>query len=97
MDKGGKLIILTPNIKYVKGKYWDFFDHITPITENSLIEILELNNFKIIKCQKKFIPYTTKSKLPQSDWIVWLYLKLMPFSSFFFGEQSLIVAQKLNL
>lgn len=91
---GGIIIILTPNIKYVGNKYWDFFEHITPITENSLIEVLELCNYKIDTCIKKFIPYSTKSKLPQSSWIVYLYLKLMPLSGFCFGEQSLIIAKK---
>lgn len=35
---GGRLMILQPNIKYVGGKYWDFIDHKTPLTEQSLTE-----------------------------------------------------------
>ena len=49
---------------------------------------------RVKKVIKRFLPYTTKSKLPQEPWLVWLYLKLMPFSGFFFGKQSLIILEK---
>ena len=86
--------LITPNIRYCGGKYWDFWDHITPLTEKSLIEITETIGFKIAKCLPKFLPFTTKSRLPQNGWIVWLYLKLMPLSGWLFGEQSLILLSK---
>jgi len=35
---GGRLIILQPNIKYVKEEYWDFIDHKVALTDKSLIE-----------------------------------------------------------
>ena len=41
----GKLMLLQPNIKYIPGAYWDFFDHYTPLTEKSMCEALELANF----------------------------------------------------
>jgi hypothetical protein len=69
IKKNGKIIILQPNIKYVKrGRYWDFFDHKIPLTENSLIEVAEMNQLKVSKCIPKFLPYTTKSpcqKIPR--------------------------------
>jgi predicted SAM-dependent methyltransferase len=94
LHENGELWVLTPNIRYTGGKYWDFFDHITPLTEKSIIEAAEMCGFKTKKCIKKFLPFTTKSRLPQSGWIVKLYLKLMPLSGFFFGEQSFIVFEK---
>lgn len=90
----GELWILTPNIKYVGGKYWDFFDHITPITEDSLIELTESMGYRSKMVIRRFLPFTTKSKLPQWPWIVALYLKLMPVSGFFFGEQSFLIFKK---
>ncbi len=39
---GGKLMILQPNIKYLPGEYWDFFDHYTPLTEKSMCEALSI-------------------------------------------------------
>lgn len=94
LSENGKVIILQPNIKYVKGAYWDFIDHKLALTDVSLIEAGEMNGFKVKKVIKKFLPYTTKSKLPKADWLVFLYLKLMPFSGFFFGSQSLIILEK---
>lgn len=94
LKKGGQLWILTPNIKYVGGKYWDFWDHITPITDEALIEAAKMYGYKPVKTVKRFLPFTTKSSLPQSQWIVGLYLKLMPLSGAFFGEQSFLVMEK---
>lgn len=92
--KKGRVLILNPNIRYCGEKYWDFYDHITPLTEKSLVEVAELVGFKVEKCLPKFLPFTTKSRLPQWGWIVWLYLKLLPLSGWFFGEQSLILLRK---
>lgn len=94
LEPMGEVWILTPNIRYVGGKYWDFFDHITPITEKAIIEEAEAIGFKVKKCIKRFLPYTTKSRLPQSDWIVRWYLRLMPLSGYFFGEQSFLILSK---
>ena len=91
---GGMVMILTPNIKYVGGKYWDFFDHITSITDNCLIEEMETLGYTLVRNIPRFLPYTTKSKLPQAQWIVRLYLKMMPLSGRFFGEQSLLLFKK---
>ncbi len=94
LEPNGEIWILTPNIRYVGGKYWDFYDHITPITEKALIEIAGTYGFRVKKCISKFLPFTTKSKLPQATWIVRVYLRLMPLSGYFFGEQSFIILQK---
>lgn len=94
LSEGGQNCILTPNIRYVGGKYWDFYDHITPITEKALIEEAESIGYEVKKVICKFLPYTTKSALPQSPWLVRLYLLLMPISGAIFGEQSLIILKK---
>lgn len=94
LKSNGEVWILTPNIRYVGGKYWDFYDHITPITEKALIEEAELIGYSVKKCIPKFLPYTTKSRLPQAPWIVSLYLKLMPLSGMLFGEQSFLILIK---
>ncbi len=95
IKSGGRIIILQPNIKYVRGgRYWDFFDHKIPLTENAIMELAEMNDLEVVKCIPKFLPYTTKSSMPKSPKIIWLYLKLMPFSNGVFGEQSFIVLKK---
>ena len=42
LKPGGKLMLLQPNIKYLPGEYWDFFDHYTPLTEKSMCEALSI-------------------------------------------------------
>lgn len=94
LENDGEVWILTPNIKYTGGKYWDFFDHITPLTEKSLAKIAVAKGFTVKKIIKKFLPFTTKSALPKAAWIVRLYLGLMPLSGALFGEQSFLILEK---
>jgi hypothetical protein len=91
---GGKLLILQPNIKYTGGAYWDFIDHKVALTEQSLIEAGELCGLKVNNCLRRFLPYTTKSNIPQHPFFVWLYLKLLPLSGFFMGQQTFLVLEK---
>lgn len=91
LKKNGRLLILQPNIRYVGMAYYDFFDHHTALTDKSLVEALELSGFAIEDCIPRFLPYTTKSHLPQSPWLVTLYLKL-PFAWKIFGKQCFISA-----
>lgn len=88
---GGRLLILQPNIRYVKGAYWDFFDHHTPLTEKSLAEALLLSGFRVETSFAKFLPYTTKSRLPQHPALISLYLKI-PLAWQFLGKQCFVAA-----
>ncbi len=90
---GGKFLILQPNIRYCKFDYWDFFDHHVPLTEKSLIEGLEAKSFSIEKVISKFLPFTTKSKIPQHPLLVKLYLQF-PIVWQIMGKQSFLVAKK---
>ena len=93
LKSGGKLLILQPNIRFLPNNYWDFFDHHTPLSDRSLVEVLESLDMMIVKCYPRFLPYTTKSKLPKGTFFVKLYL-LMPWIWSFFGKQAFIVAEK---
>ncbi len=90
---GNNLLILQPNIRFLANNYWDFFDHHTPLSDRSLVEVLESLDMKIIKCYPRFLPYTTKSKLPKSTFFIKSYLR-MPWIWFLFGKQTFIVAEK---
>lgn len=94
--KGGCLLILQPNIKYTKGAYWDFIDHKVPLTDQALVEAGEMCGLRTIVNIPKFLPYTTKSKLPKHPLLIWLYLKVMPISGFFMGQQSFLVLEKTD-
>ncbi len=91
---GGTLILLGPNMRLVPGAYWDFFDHHVPLTDRSLCEALAMLGFDLTESQARFLPYTTRSALPQAAWLVALYLKLRPLSSGILGKQFLIIARK---
>lgn len=93
LRKGGKIMILQPNIFYVKEKYWFFIDHKTPLTHKSLAEALEISGFRIIMMKNKFLPYSTKSNLPQYDFVIRIYLKI-PLLQFIFGKQTFVIGKK---
>jgi SAM-dependent methyltransferase len=89
---GGRLVALGPNIKYLPGKYWDFWDHYVPLTETSLKEALVTRGFDVDVCIGRFLPYTMASG-PQYP-IVFLraYLAL-PLAWRVFGRQFLVVGR----
>ncbi len=90
---GGRLLILQPDIRYACGAYWDFFDYHLPLTERSLVEALEFAGLKPTEVRPRFLPFTSKSVLPQYLHLVWRYLKL-PIAQRILGQQSWIVAVK---
>lgn len=94
LKKGGKLLVLQPNIRYCAKDYWMFFDHITPLDDRSLTEALEINQFRVVECRPRFLPYTVHNRaLPRSTGLLKLYLRL-PFLQNLVGQQAFLVAQK---
>lgn len=91
----GKMLILQPNIRFLADVYWDFFDHHVPLSDRSLVEVLESIDMKIVVNYPKFLPYTTKSRLPKGEFFVKLYLHFPP-AWLIFGKQAFIVAQKVG-
>ncbi len=93
LQPGGRLIALGPNIKYLPGAYWDFWDHYLPLSEASLSEGLQNRGFAIERCEPRFLPYTmAKGREYPVSWLR-LYLKL-PWAWRIFGRQFLILASK---
>jgi len=93
LKPGGTIICLGPNIKFLPGLYWDFYDHYLPLTEKSLKEGLELRGFKVSECVDRFLPYTMVDKKPPPLAFIRLYLKLRPAWRFF-GKQFLVIGKK---
>ena len=92
LKPGGQIICLGPNIKYLPGLYWDFWDHYLPLTELSLQEALEILDFRVEKCLGRFLPYTMAAGRNPPLALVRLYLK-MPFVWPLAGRQFLVVAR----
>jgi hypothetical protein len=90
---GGTVLVLQPNVRLVGGRYWDFIDHQTPLTERSLEEAGELAGLRTRRLIARFLPYTTKSRLPQHPLMVRAYLNFPP-AWLLMGKQSLYIAER---
>ena len=93
LKPGGRLIALGPNIKYLPGQYWDFFDHHTILTEMSLGEALETEGFVLERVVPRFLPYTLVNAPEYPLWCIKAYLAV-PWLWWIKGRQFLVVAQK---
>lgn len=87
----GRLLVLQPNIRFCARDYWMFFDHVTPLDDRSLGEALALTGFDVEHQITRFLPYTTKSRLPASPALVRGYLRV-PLAWRVLGAQTFIVA-----
>jgi len=93
LKPGGRFIAMGPNIKYVPGAYWDFFDHYVELTEMSLAEALSNSGFEIEKQVPRFLPYTMSHGAQHPIWMLRLYLAL-PIAWPMFGKQFLVIGRK---
>lgn len=88
----GRLLILGPNLRYTGSAYWDFFDHILPITDKSLVEALATADLVPEKLIPRFLPYTTVGSRRVPLALVRPYLR-MPLAWRFFGAQLFAVSR----
>ena len=90
---GGRVIVLQPNIRLVGPRYWDFIDHRVALTERSLLEAAELAGLKTEVLVTRFIPYSTKGRLPSARMLVRAYLAFPP-AWWVLGKQTLYVGSR---
>ena len=90
---GGRAIVLQPNIRLVGSRYWDFIDHSVALTERSLVEAARLAGLREVRVITRFLPYTTKSRLPQRPGLVRAYLAF-PLAWLLLGRQTLFVGER---
>lgn len=94
LKKGGRLLIMQPDIALVGQSYWDFFDHKVPITFSSLTEAVTANQFKITYTRYPFLPYSTKVRfLPLWPPLLPIYIKVR-LLQIIFGKQFFMCAEK---
>jgi SAM-dependent methyltransferase len=89
----GTFIVLQPNFAYCWRHYFDFFDHRLIFTHLGMLEGLEASDFEPIEVIGRFLPFTSKSRLPAAPWLVALYLRVRPAWRLL-GGQMLIVVRK---
>jgi SAM-dependent methyltransferase len=93
LKPGGRILILQPNLRLIGGSYWDFIDHQAALTDRSLAEAGEMAGFTTKKMIVRFLPYTTKSRLPQHPLLVRAYLAFPP-AWLLMGKQTLYIGEK---
>ncbi len=93
LKPGGRLMALGPNIKYVQGAYWDFWDHFLCLTEMSLGEAMTNNGYQVIEQTPRFLPYSMVAAPRYPLALLKLYLRFRPAWRIF-GKQFLVVGAK---
>jgi 2-polyprenyl-3-methyl-5-hydroxy-6-metoxy-1,4-benzoquinol methylase len=89
----GRVIVLQPNIRLVGPRYWDFIDHRVALTELSLLEAAELAGLQTTELITRFLPYSTKGRLPAHPALVRAYLAIRPAWTVM-GKQTLYVGER---
>lgn len=89
----GRVVVLQPNIRLVGRAYWDFIDHHVALTERSLVEAAELAGLRTVEVRARFLPYSTKSRLPKHPALVRAYLAFPP-AWWLLGKQTLYVGER---
>ncbi|NUZ05175.1 class I SAM-dependent methyltransferase [Schlegelella sp. ID0723] len=90
---GGAYVAMQPNLRYAPGEYWDYYDHVLPLTHLSCREAFEKAGFEIQELIDRFVPFSTSSRLPQHPALVRLYLAFPPAWRIL-GRQFVIVGRK---
>lgn len=91
---GGRMIAMGPNVRFLGGAYWDFWDHHLALTEHSVAEAFEIQGFRVEKVIDRFLPYTMVNKRRAPTVLIGFYLNL-PFAWKIFGKQFLVMATRL--
>jgi SAM-dependent methyltransferase len=93
LKDGGRIICLGPNIRFLHGAYWDFWDHFLPLTDRSMVEILTLTGFAVERVEPRFLPYSMSQGFTPPIGFISLYIRI-PLLWRIFGKQFLLVGRK---
>ena len=93
LRKGGRILTLGPNARFIGGAYWDFWDHHLPLTDVAIAEALAIQGFTVEESVDRFLPYTMVNRRHFPSILVSLYLKV-PIAWKVFGKQFLVVGRK---
>ena len=93
LRRGGRMIAMGPNVRFLGGAYWDFWDHHLALTELSVSEALAARGFRLEHVIDRFLPYTMVNRRRAPSVLISLYLKA-PALWKVFGKQFLVIAAK---
>ena len=71
---GGLMITMQPNYYYAYREYFDDYTHKKVFSHQSLPDFFAANGFKSVAMEKKFLPFSLKSRLPKTYILTKLYL-----------------------
>ena len=94
LKDGGHIICLGPNIRFLHGSYWDFWDHFLPLTDRSMVEILTLTGFAVERVEPRFLPYSMSQGFTPPLGFISLYIRI-PFLWHILGKQFLVIGRKV--
>ena len=90
----GKLAIMGPNFRFSANEYYDFADHLLPLSDRTIEEHLAAVDMKCERIVPRFLPLAFRSQRFSHPLLVKLYLAV-PFFWRFYGKQFFIVATRL--
>lgn len=93
LKPGGLYVAMQPNLRYAPGEYWDYYDHVLPLTHLSCREAFAKAGYEVLEMIDRFVPFSTASRLPQHPLLVRLYLACRPAWRIL-GRQFVIVGRK---
>ena len=70
----GLFITMQPNFYYAYREYFDDFTHKKVFSHESLKDFFQANHFKMLAMEKKFLPFSLKSRLPKTYFLTRMYL-----------------------
>lgn len=70
----GTLITIQPNYYYAYREYFDDYTHKKAFSHESLKDFFLANGFSMIAMEKRFLPFSLKSRLPKTFMLTKLYL-----------------------
>lgn len=74
LKPGALFITMQPNYYYAYREYFDDFTHKKVFSHESLSDFFRANNFEIVAMEKKFLPFSLKSRLPKTYFLTRMYL-----------------------
>lgn len=93
LKPGGAYLAMQPNLRCEPGRYWDYYDHVLPLTDRSCREAFAMAGLEVTELVPRFIPFSTDSRLPQHPLLVKAYLRFPPAWRLL-GGQFFIVGRK---
>ena len=95
LKSNGKLAIMGPNFRFSAPEYYDFADHLLPLSDRTIEEHLAAVDMKCERIIPRFLPLAFRSQRFSHPLLVKLYLA-MPFFWRLYGKQFFIIAAKSN-